>query len=110
LLEAVASSLTELFSPQIIGERVEGMLKGYSFVTPQELAYFSERPPHAKRDADCALRYVKQEARTPEQQRAVIAALEFKCAVLWSMLDALYHAYVAPKHVRPDAFVPEEQK
>jgi len=110
LLEAVASSLTELFSPQIIGERVEGMLKGYSFVTPQALAYFSERPPQATRDADFALRYVKQEARTPEQQRAVIAALEFKCAVLWSMLDALYHAYVAPKHVPPDAFVPEEQK
>src|SRR5256885_9570457 len=40
LLEAIASSLTELFSPAIIGERVEGMLKGYPFVTPATLAYF----------------------------------------------------------------------
>ena len=39
-------------------------------------------------------------------QRAV-AALSFKCDVLWAMLDALYHAYVAPKHVPPGAFVPE---
>ena len=39
---------------------------------------------------------------------AVLAALEFKCDVLWSMLDALYHAYVAPKHIPPGAFVPEE--
>ena len=39
---------------------------------------------------------------------AVLAALEFKCDVLWAMLDALYHAYVAPKHVPPGAFVPKE--
>src|SRR6202023_539208 len=45
------SSLTELFSPAIIGERVEGMLKGYDFVTRETLAYFEERPPQAERDA-----------------------------------------------------------
>jgi pyrroloquinoline quinone (PQQ) biosynthesis protein C len=39
----------------------------------------------------------------------VLAALEFKCDVLWAMLDALYHAYVAPKHVPPGAFVPRDQ-
>src|ERR1700731_2886800 len=50
LLEAIASSLTELFSPVIIGERVEGMLKGYEFVTAEKLAYFSQRPPQAERD------------------------------------------------------------
>ena len=48
LLEAIASSLTELFSPVIIGERVEGMLKGYPFVTPETLAYFAKRPPPKK--------------------------------------------------------------
>ena len=109
LLEAIASSLTELFSPQIIGERVEGMLKSYDFITPEALAYFSQRPPQAARDADFALTYIKREARTPEQQRVAMAALEFKCAVLWSMLDALYYAYVAPGHVPPDAFRPKEQ-
>ena len=108
LLEAIASSLTELFSPVIIGERMEGMLKNYEFVTTQTLAYFSARPPQARRDADFALDYVKRHARTPVEQQAVLAALEFKCGVLWAMLDALYHAYVNPRHVPPGAFVPAE--
>jgi coenzyme PQQ biosynthesis protein C len=108
LLEAVASSLTEMFSPQIIGERVEGMLKSYVFVSADTLAYFSQRPPQAQRDANFALDYVKTHARTPEQQQAVLKALEFKCDVLWAMLDALHHAYVAPKHVSPGAFVPRD--
>jgi coenzyme PQQ biosynthesis protein C len=109
LLEAIASSLTELFSPVIIGERVEGMLKNYAFVTNDTLAYFSARPPQARRDSDFALEYVKHNARTAEQQQAVLQALVFKCDVLWAMLDALYHAYVDPKHVPPGAFVPEEK-
>jgi coenzyme PQQ biosynthesis protein C len=109
LLEAIASSLTELFSPVIIGERVEGMLKNYAFVTNDTLAYFSARPPQARRDSDFALDYVKQNARTAEQQQAVLQALVFKCDVLWAMLDALYHAYVDPKHVPPGAFVPNEK-
>jgi coenzyme PQQ biosynthesis protein C len=108
LLEAIASSLTELFSPTIIGERMEGMLKNYDFVTAETLAYFSVRPPQARRDAEFALDYVKTQARTLADQQAVLAALEFKCGVLWAMLDALYHAYVAPKHVPPGAFVPKE--
>jgi len=109
LLEAVASSLTELFSPGIISERVAGMLANYDFVTRETLAYFDKRPPQAARDSDFALDYVRRFAVTPESQQAVLAALEFKCDVLWAMLDALYHAYVAPKHVPPGAFVPGDQ-
>jgi coenzyme PQQ biosynthesis protein C len=108
LLEAVASSLTELFSPAIIGERVAGMLANYDFVTRETLAYFDKRPPQAKRDSDFALDYVRHHATTTETQRQVLAALEFKCDVLWAMLDALYHAYVAPRHVPPGAFLPED--
>jgi coenzyme PQQ biosynthesis protein C len=108
LLEAVASSLTELFSPTIIGERMEGMLKNYDFITTETLAYFSARPPQARRDAEFALAYVKRHAKTPEQQTLVLKALEFKCDVLWVMLDALHHAYVSPKHISPGAFVPAE--
>ena len=55
-----------------------------------------------------ALDYVKRHAGTPEAQQAVLEALEFKCDVLWAMLDALYHAYVAPKYVPPGAFVPKD--
>ncbi len=107
VLEAVASSLTELFSPAIIAERVGGMLANYPFVDMDKLAYFKSRLTQAPRDADFALRYVKQMARTRAQQSSVIAALRFKCDVLWAQLDALHFAYVAPGHVPPGAFVPQ---
>jgi coenzyme PQQ biosynthesis protein C len=106
LLEAIASSLTEMFSPAIISERVSGMLAGYDFISEKTLAYFNARLTQAPRDADFALNYVKHEARTPEQQEAALEALRFKCDVLWSQLDALYHAYVSPGHIPPGAFVP----
>jgi coenzyme PQQ biosynthesis protein C len=110
LLEAIASSLTELFSPIIISERMDGMLAHYDFVTRETLSYFEKRPPQAAKDSDFALAYVKREARTPDAQAAVLAALEFKCSVLWAMLDALHHAYVAPGHIPPGAFVPEDAR
>jgi len=106
LLEAIASALTELFSPQIITERLEGMLAHYDYITPETMAYFQKRPPQAQRDADYVLDYVKAHARTPEQQQAVLDALSFKCGVLWAMLDALHHAYVSPGLIPPGAFVP----
>lgn len=103
-LDAIASSLTELFSPDIIGERVKGMLAHYDFVTAEALAYFEDRPPLAKRDAGFALAYVRRKALSEEEQTRVVAALTFKCDLLWAMLDALYHAYVMPAHVPPGAF------
>ena len=106
LLEAIASSLTELFSPVIITERMAGMLANYPFISRETMSYFDKRPPQAQRDSDFALDYVKQHAKTPEQQQQVLAALEFKCSVLWSMLDALAYAYVSPGHIPPGAFVP----
>ena len=108
VLEAIASSLTELFSPGIISERVSGMLKNYDFVTPETLAYFTPRLTQAPRDSDFALAYVKEHARTAEQQEAVLGALRFKCEVLWSQLDALHFAYVEPGFIPPGAFVPAE--
>jgi coenzyme PQQ biosynthesis protein C len=104
LLEAIASSLTELFSPQVIQDRVQGMLANYDFVTRDTLAYFTARPEQARRDVDVALAHVKTHARTPETQAAVLAALSFKCDVLWAMLDALEHAYVAPGRIPPGAW------
>jgi coenzyme PQQ biosynthesis protein C len=107
LLEAVASSLTEMFSRKTISERLSSMLARYKFLDRELLAYFDRRLTQAPRDADFALGYVKREARGIDDQRAVIAALEFKCAVLWSQLDALYYAYVAPGLTPPGAFKPE---
>ncbi len=108
ILEAVASSLTELFSPTIIAERVAGMLENYAFINERTLSYFTARLAEARRDTKFALSYVKREAGTPEQQQAVLDALVFKCDLLWAQLDALHHAYVDPGHIPPGAFVPDE--
>jgi coenzyme PQQ biosynthesis protein C len=107
LLEAVASSLTEMFSPSTISVRVSGMLRNYDYITPDILAYFDKRLTQAPRDADFALDYVCREARTPEQQQLALKALIFKCDMLWAMLDALYFAYVTPGWPPPGAFRPE---
>jgi pyrroloquinoline-quinone synthase len=107
LLEAVASSLTELFSPDIIQERVAGMLAGYPFVTRQTLAYFDRRLTQAPRDSNFALAYVIANARDHAEQELVLDALRFKCGVLWAQLDALHYAYVEPGHIPPGAFRPD---
>jgi pyrroloquinoline-quinone synthase len=110
ILEAIASSLTEMFSPTIIAERVSGMLENYNFITRETLAYFTPRLTQAPQDCRFALAYVKEHARTPEEQEAVLAALRFKCGVLWAQLDALHFAYVAPGIIPPGAFVPEDRR
>lgn len=107
VLEAIASSLTEMFSPGIIAERVSGMLRNYDFVTEETLAYFTPRLTQALRDVEFALDYVKTHARTREDQEAVLAALRFKCDLLWAQLDALHFAYVEPGLPPPGAFRPE---
>ena len=106
LLEAIASSLTEMFSPTIIADRVQGMLANYDFISKETLAYFDKRLTQAPRDADFALAYVKKNATRPDQQKAALDALTFKCDVLWAQLDALHYAYVEPGLVPPGAFVP----
>lgn len=106
LLEAIASSLTELFSPNIISERVSGMLANYDFISEKTLAYFGKRLTQAPRDADFALAYVKENARTAKEQALVLDALRFKCNVLWAQLDSLHHAYVEPGPIPPGAWQP----
>ena len=106
-LEAVASSLTELFAPNLHEERIAGMLKHYDFIDPTVITYFTRRLEQAPRDADFALGYVKTHARTPEERRLVCNALIFKTNVLWVQLDALSHAYV-DAHIPPGAFVPDQ--
>ena len=104
-LEAVASSLTEMFSPTIISQRVSGMLAHYEFITEDILRYFGHRLSEAPRDSDWALAHVKEHARTEAEQEAALDALRFKCGMLWSQLDALYHVYVSG-HPCPGAWQP----
>lgn len=105
-LEAIASSLTELFAPNLHEERIAGMLANYDFIHPGIMTYFQRRLDQAPRDAGFALDYVKRNARNPEERELVCQALIFKTNVLWVQLDALYHAYVNG-FVPPGAFVPE---
>ncbi len=109
LLEAIASSLTELFSPGIIAERTAAMLTMYDFVDEDALIYFKARLRQAPRDAEFALHYVKAHATTPELRQTVCDALVFKTDVLWAQLDALYFAYVEPKLAPPGAFSPASE-
>lgn len=106
VLEAVASSLTEMFSPDIISQRVSGMLRNYDFVSEATLAYFTPRLTQAPQDVAFALDYVKREARTRAMQEQVMDALRFKCDLLWAQLDALHFAYVEPALPPPGAFRP----
>ncbi len=107
VLEAVASSLTEMFSPAIIAERVSGMLANYSWITEDTLAYFTPRLTQAPKDTEFALAYVKDHADTADKQRQVLAALRFKCDVLWTQLDVLYFSYVVPGFIPPGVFRPQ---
>jgi pyrroloquinoline-quinone synthase len=106
LLEAVASSLTELFAPSIHRERIVGMLENYHFIGERAMQYFRRRLDQANRDADFALEFVKAHATTLATQAAVVDAVRFKCNVLWAQLDALHHAYVTPGLIPPGAFRP----
>jgi pyrroloquinoline-quinone synthase len=92
-VEAVASSLTELFAPDLMAERLAAFERHYPWVDPQGLAYFRARLTQAPRDSEHALQVVTEHCLRPDQQAAAVAALAFKCDVLWSMLDAIDRGY-----------------
>ena len=107
-LEAVASSLTELFSRKLIALRMDRMRQHYPWLTPG-LDYFTERLTQAPEDAQFALALVVKHAHTREEQDKAHAALLAKCDILWAQLDSLYFAYVNPGWPPPGAFVPAKE-
>jgi pyrroloquinoline-quinone synthase len=92
-VEAVASSLTELFAPDLMADRLAAFERYYPWIDRRRLAYFRSRLTQAPRDSEHALQVVTERCRTPDEQAAAVAALSFKCDVLWSMLDAIGQAY-----------------
>ena len=90
---AVASSLTELFAPDLMTARLAAFEKFYPRIDSRGLDYFRQRTSQARRDSDEALAIALKYCNTPELQREAVRALEFKCDVLWSMLNAIHHAY-----------------
>jgi pyrroloquinoline-quinone synthase len=89
LVEAVASSLTEHFAPDIMRTRVAAWERHYPWVQADALAYFRSRVPRATRDAEEALAFVVAHATTAEAQDACVRALVDKCKILWALLDAV---------------------
>src|SRR5437660_7877846 len=103
LLEAVASSLTELFSRDLISLRMEKLRQHYPWLAGG-LDYFAARLTQAPEDAKFALNFVHEHAKTRAEQELAIQALRDKCDILWAQLDALYFAYVQPGWPPPGAF------
>lgn len=95
-IEGVASSLTELFAPNLMIKRLAAFEQHYTWIDPDALAYFRSRPPLAKRDSDHGLSLVLEHCQTREQQQRAVAALKFKCDLLWAQLDAIYYHCVDP--------------
>ena len=96
LLEAVASSLTEFFAPDIMSKRVLAWEKHYPWVSPEMLAYFRGRVTRARQDSEEAIDFVVRHATTYERQERCVAALIRKTEILWHLLDCAYAAYVDP--------------
>ncbi|MBV9023751.1 MAG: pyrroloquinoline-quinone synthase PqqC [Streptomycetaceae bacterium] len=92
-VEAVASSLTELFAPDLMAERLAAFERFYPWIERDGLAYFRARLDQAPRDAEHALEVVTTHCRSAAEQQRAVAALTFKCDVLWRMLNAIDQAY-----------------
>ncbi|HEV8531074.1 MAG TPA: pyrroloquinoline-quinone synthase PqqC [Methylomirabilota bacterium] len=96
LVEAVASSLTEFFAPDLMIKRVLAWEKHYPWVSADMLAYFRSRVPRARRDSLEAIDFVVAHATTHEMQERCVAALIRKTEILWHLLDCTFAAYIEP--------------
>lgn len=90
---AVASSLTELFAPDLMSARLSAFATFYSWIDSAGLDYFRRRITQARRDSDDALKITMEYCNTRELQDAAIGALQFKCDLLWAILDAIQLRY-----------------
>jgi pyrroloquinoline-quinone synthase len=95
-IEAVAASLTELFGPNAIRVRLEALERHYPWIDRAGYAYFRDRLVQAPRDAEYALELVLEHCLTREQQERAVAALTFKCDLLWAQLEAIAHGDTRP--------------
>ena len=102
LLEAVASSLTELVAPELMSKRIVAWEQHYPWVRSDVLAYFRTRVPRARTDSQEALAFVTEHATTRELQERCVAALVRKTEILWHLLDCVAAAY-GPQRPAADA-------
>lgn len=109
LLVAVAASLTEMFAGDIMKTRLAAFEKHYAWVDPEGLAYFRSRTTQAPRDARFGLAFVIEHATTRADQERCVAAVEKKCEILWSLLDAVEAAHRRPA-LSPHALVRDDEE
>jgi pyrroloquinoline-quinone synthase len=95
-IEGVASSLTELFAPDLMRRRIAAFPQHYSWVRPEALDYFKSRLTQAPRDSQQGLRLVLTHCTTVETERRAFEALAFKLELLWAMIDTIHQAYLEP--------------
>ncbi|MDA1050573.1 MAG: pyrroloquinoline-quinone synthase PqqC [Planctomycetota bacterium] len=100
-IEGVASSLTELFAPDLMTKRLAAFERHYTWIDPAAMEYFRVRPPLARRDSEHGIELMHTYCRSREEQQRAIAALRFKCDLLWAQLDALYYHCVNPTQAWP---------
>ena len=93
-IDAVASSLTELFAPDLMRRRIAAFPQHYPWVRPEALDYFKSRLTQAPRDSQHGLRLVQTHCTTVETQRRAFEALAFKLELLWAMIATIQHAYL----------------
>jgi pyrroloquinoline-quinone synthase len=98
---AMASSLTELFAPDLMARRLEAFQQHYGWVKPWGFDYFKRRLTQARTDSEGALALTLQHCDTPALQRAAVDALVFKCELLWAVLDAIHFHVPPPSPTEP---------
>ena len=107
--EAVCSSLTELFAPEIHKERLSNWPQHYPWIDQSGYAYFRKRLSEARRDVDHGLRVTLDHFTTRPQQQRALEILQLKLDILWSMLDAMQIAYgIGPERLGAGAAMPDE--
>jgi pyrroloquinoline-quinone synthase len=107
--EAVCSSLTELFAPEIHKERLSNWPQHYPWIDQSGYTYFRKRLSEARRDVDHGLRVTLDYFTSRAQQQRALEILQFKLDILWSMLDAMQIAYgVGPERLGAGAAMPDE--
>jgi pyrroloquinoline-quinone synthase len=91
--EAVCSSLTELFAPEIHKQRLAGWPDYYPWIDRGGLHYFQSRVSLARRDVEFGLAVTLERFKSRAQQERALEILQFKLDVLWQMNDAMALRY-----------------
>jgi pyrroloquinoline-quinone synthase len=91
--EAVCSSLTELFAPEIHKQRLATWPAHYPWIDAEGLAYFRNRVSQARRDVEQGLAITLAHFDTLALQQRALEVLQFKLDVLWAMNDAMATRY-----------------